>query len=309
MDPVVEQRRRSVSRRQLVGRRKLLEQLEQRRSVVPGRVRRALDDVVAFERRHRKDVDTRDAELGRHGAHLLVDRGEGILRVAEEVDLVDRDDHVRNAQQGDDGEVPTRLLENALASVDEDDDGIRGRRTGDHVARVLHVAGAVGEDEAARAGREVAVGDVDRDALLALGAEAVGEQSEVELAVREAALGRGACDLLELVGEDRLRVVQQAADESGLAVVDRAGRGEAEEGAGVAGRGRPSAESVIVSVVRHQKYPSFLRSSMAASDSRSSARVAPRSVIVVRATSETIDATSAASDSTAPVQLMSPTVR
>ena len=53
------------------------------------------------------------------------------------------------------------------------------RRAGDRVAGVLHVAGAVGEHERALGRREVAVGDVDRDALLALGAQAVGEQREV----------------------------------------------------------------------------------------------------------------------------------
>ena len=48
---------------------------------------------------------------------------------------------------------------------------------------------------------------------------------------------------------------------------------------------------------------------MAASERRSSARVAPRSVSVEAATSATISALVAAGDSTAPVQDMSPTVR
>jgi hypothetical protein len=74
---------------------------------------------------------------------------------------------------------------------------------------------------------EVAVGDVDRDALLALGAQSVGQQGEVDVAVATPA--RGLLDVLELVLEDRLRVVQEAADEGGLAVVDRAGGGEADE--------------------------------------------------------------------------------
>jgi hypothetical protein len=74
---------------------------------------------------------------------------------------------------------------------------------------------------------EVAVGDVDRDALLALGAQAVGQQGEVDVAV--AAPPRRLLYVLELVLEDRLRVVQEAADEGGLAVVDRAGGGEADE--------------------------------------------------------------------------------
>jgi hypothetical protein len=82
------------------------------------------------------------------------------------------------------------------------------------------VAGRVGDDELAPRGVEVAVGDVDRDPLLALGAQAVGQQRQVGVAVA-APLG-GLLDVLELVLEDRLGVVQQAADQGRLAVVDRA---------------------------------------------------------------------------------------
>ena len=106
-------------------------------------------------------------------------------------------------------------------------DEVGGRGAGDHVARVAHVAGGVGDDERAPRRREVAVGDVDRDALLALGAQAVGEQREVDVAV--AAPARDRLDVLELVGEDRLGVVEQAADQRRLAVVDRAGGGEAQQ--------------------------------------------------------------------------------
>ena len=88
---------------------------------------------------------------------------------------------VRDAQQGRDEGVAVRLLEHALARVDEDDGEVRRGGPGDHVARVLHVAGGVRDDELALRRREVAVGDVDRDALLALGAEAVGQEREVDL--------------------------------------------------------------------------------------------------------------------------------
>ena len=71
------------------------------------------------------------------------------------------------------------LLDHALAGVDEDQREVGGRRARDHVARVLHVPGRVGDDELPPRGGEVAVGDVDRDALLALGAQAVGEQRQV----------------------------------------------------------------------------------------------------------------------------------
>jgi hypothetical protein len=78
--------------------------------------------------------------------------------------------------------------------------------------------GGVGNDELARLGGEVAVGHVDGDALLALGLQAVGEQRQVDRVA-----GRAALQHVELVGEDGLAVEQQAADQGGLAVVDRAG--------------------------------------------------------------------------------------
>jgi len=69
----------------------------------------------------------------------------------------------------------------------------------------LLVAWRVGDDVLARAGAEVAVGDVDDDALLALGDEAVGEQREIDGV--EPALARGLRDGVQGVGEDGPGVV------------------------------------------------------------------------------------------------------
>ena len=156
-----------------------------------------------------------------------MDLVEDRLVVVDEVHLVDREHQVRDPQQRQDHRVPAGLLGQALAGVDEHQAEVGGRGAGDHVAGVLHVAGGVGDDELALGGREVAVGHVDGDALLALGAQAVGEQREVGVVV--AAGLRGRLDGLELVLEDRLRVEQQPADEGGLAVVDGAGGGEPEQ--------------------------------------------------------------------------------
>ena len=98
-------------------------------------------------------------------------------REIDEVDLVDRQNDVADAEQRDDVGVAPRLGQHALARVDQDDGelGIRGARR--HVARVLLVARRVGDDEFALVGREEAVGDVDRDALLPLGFQAVDADS------------------------------------------------------------------------------------------------------------------------------------
>ncbi len=84
---------------------------------------------------------------------------------------------------------------------------------------VLLVAGAVDDDEAAMRGVEVAPGDVDGDALLALGDEAVHEQAEIRIAAVDAlaALDGGA-----LIIEEISRIPQQAADQRGFAVIHRA---------------------------------------------------------------------------------------
>ena len=82
-------------------------------------------------------------------------------------------------QQREHGGVPAGLLDDAVAGVDQQHGQLRGGRAGDRVAGVLHVARGVGEHELARRRGEVPVGDVDRDALLAFGAQAVDQQRQV----------------------------------------------------------------------------------------------------------------------------------
>ena len=69
--------------------------------------------------------------------------------------------------------MTARLREDALACVDHEDGDIGGGCAGDHVAGVLLMAGGIRDDELAPVGGEKAVGDVDGDALLAFGGEAV----------------------------------------------------------------------------------------------------------------------------------------
>jgi hypothetical protein len=84
------------------------------------------------------------------------------------------------------------------------------------------VAGRVGHDERAPRRGEVAVRDVDRDALLALGGEAVEEQGEVEVAAAGPRAPRVGLERRDLVGGDELGLEEQPPDERALAVVDAA---------------------------------------------------------------------------------------
>ena len=76
-----------------------------------------------------------------------------------------------------------RLLDESVARIDEHERQVGRRTTGDHVARVLDVPRGVRDDELAFWRCEIPVGDVDGDALLAFGPEAVGQKGEIRVLV------------------------------------------------------------------------------------------------------------------------------
>ena len=86
-----------------------------------------------------------------------------------------------DAEQRADQRMPAGLRQHALAGIDQQHREIGARGAGRHVARVLLVARAVGDDERAARGREIAVGDIDRDALLPLVLEPVEQQREIDV--------------------------------------------------------------------------------------------------------------------------------
>jgi hypothetical protein len=161
--------------------------------------------------------------------------------------------------------VPAALLGQPVPGVHQDDRQVGSRSPGDHIPRVLDVPGRVGDDEFPPRRREIAVSHVDGDSLLALGPQAIGQEGQVRVIF--AALLARALDRRELVLEDRLRVVQQPADQGRLPVVDRAGRRQPQDvhdpvpfcppgAAGAPGaRGARSARSTValIQLGRHQK--------------------------------------------------------
>ena len=76
--------------------------------------------------------------------------------------------------------MPMGLLRDAVTGVHENQRKIRGRRTSDHIPGVLGVTRCICDDELPHRGREIPVGDIDRDPLLPFSAKPIGEQGEVE---------------------------------------------------------------------------------------------------------------------------------
>ena len=78
-----------------------------------------------------------------------------------------------------------------------------------------------------RVGVEVAVGDVDGDALFALGLQAIGEEGEVDAFAAASFVVALGCR--NLIFKRAARIDQQASDQCGFAVVDAAGGNEPKE--------------------------------------------------------------------------------
>ncbi len=91
------------------------------------------------------------------------------------------------------------------------------------------MARRVGDDELALLGGEEAVGDVDGDALLALGGKPVDQESEIDLLSLRADALRIRLQRRQLILEDHLAVIEQPPDQRRLAVVDRAASDEAQQ--------------------------------------------------------------------------------
>ncbi len=179
VDPLHRQTERRLG--DAVGDLDLFEMGEQRRAAIPGRAGARLNDVVAVTGGQRDGDQRLEAERPGKLGEFIADLDEAFLVEIDEVDLVHRQHDMADAEQRDDVGVAAGLGEDAVLGVDEEDGEIGGRGAGRHVAGVLNVAGGIGDDEAAVLGGEIAVGDVDGDALLALGGQAIDDEGEVEL--------------------------------------------------------------------------------------------------------------------------------
>ena len=89
---------------------------------------------------------------------------------------------------------------------------------------------AIGDDELAVPGSEEAIGDIDGDALFTLGGKAVDQQRKIGLFALCAHAATIGIERLELVGVQRLAVVEQAPDQRRFAIVDAAAGDETQEG-------------------------------------------------------------------------------
>src|SRR5208282_1462558 len=181
---------------------------------------------------------------------------------------------VADAKQRNDDRMAMGLRQQPLARVDEHNGDVGVGRPGRHVAGILLVARRVRNDERTPCGCEVTIGDVNRDALLALGFEPIDKQREIDVILDRSEFLRVALESGELVVEDQFLLVKQSPDERGLAVIDRTARQETQGGKGRLG--------LLCEREFHQKYPSRFFFSIEAASSVSIRRPWRSEVVVLR---------------------------
>ncbi len=103
-----------------------------------------------------------------------------VLRIVDEVHLVDDDDDLAHANQAEEVTVPARLLLHSLGGIDDDQRRIGTRRPGHHVLDELLVAWSVDNHVFPLRRSEPDLAGIDGDVLIALGLKRVHEVGELE---------------------------------------------------------------------------------------------------------------------------------
>ena len=194
-------------------------------------VGRGPGDVDALQSAERNGRHAHATECRRVPGELITNAVEDTLVVSHEIHLVDCENDVADAEARADRGVPQGLRLQSLPGVDQDHRDIRpgsGRR---HVVGELLMPRRVGEDEGTRRSGEIAVGDIDGDALLPLLLQPIRQEGQVDVARPAVALQDCQC-----VVHDQLALEQQSTDQGRLPVIHRPAGHEAQQGPGRRGQ-------------------------------------------------------------------------
>jgi hypothetical protein len=125
--------------------------------------------------------------------------------------------------------MATSLFTYAKSGINEEYGKITGTGSGSHVSGVLLMAWGIGDDELSGFRREIAVGNIDSDALFTLAAKPVDQESKVCLVSLCAVLATVVVYRGKLIFVDRLGVVKKTSNEGTFPIIYASAREESEE--------------------------------------------------------------------------------
>src|SRR5581483_2224169 len=196
-----------------------IERLDHGWAAIPADAVCVFGDAVAVARGNRNDGRRRHAEAGQVRRNLVADLLEARGREIDPVHLVDDHRDLPDAEQVQQIAVAAGLVAHAFQRVDDQHRAVGLRGAGDHVTQEFRVAGRVDQHDVARARAEADLRGVDGDALVALGLQRVEQERPFE---RHTAARADGFQHLELALGQAAGLMQQAADQGRLAVIDMA---------------------------------------------------------------------------------------
>ena len=191
--------------------------LDQGRSLPPRRQRSRLDDSVAAARRNRHDRARLHPELIEKRAHFRGACRVGRLRIARQVELVDRDQHVGKSEPAQKERLAPRLLRDTFIGGDHHDRRIDFGCAAEQVSNQLAVAGSIDEHEFRIRRAHPNTREVQRDRLIAFELKRIEQERILD---RHAAFAARRFELFELCRSHQSEIDKQTPENRRLSRVD-----------------------------------------------------------------------------------------
>ena len=140
--------------------------VQQGGTIIPGHPVGSGDDIIAMKRLYWDRRDIGEAKPVIQACEVSQDRLEPVFGVIDKVHLVDRQHDIPDAEKRRDEGMASCLGKPPFARVDHHDRQRSGGGTDHHIARILIMSRGVGDNEVPLVRGEIAVSDIDGDALL-----------------------------------------------------------------------------------------------------------------------------------------------
>ena len=154
-----------------------------RRAVKPIHIFASFNDVVAFQRGHRQEINVINFEFSSERRVIIFNFFKNFFRIINQVHFINANNEMFNSEQAGDEGVAFGLRHNAVPRVNKNHGEVAARRAGRHISCVLFVPRRIGDNKISFVSRKISVSDVDSNPLLALGFQSVGEERGVKVVI------------------------------------------------------------------------------------------------------------------------------
>ena len=197
--------------------------------MIPMGMGAGFNNVVALKRRNRHTSNLFKAEVFGKQAIFCLNLVKLILRVLDQIHLIDRNDHLFDSDQRHDIAMSFRLRQDPFAPIHQNNRNVCVGGTGCHVTGILFMARCVRHNKLTLIRGEETIGHVNGDALFAFRLQTIQQQRIVNIA----ALGADFFGIRfkggQLIFKNQLGIPKQTPDQRAFAIIHRATSDETQQ--------------------------------------------------------------------------------